>query len=87
LKRFYTMGHIVLGAKVRDQLTGFEGIATSRCEYITGCVQYGVLPQVKADGGYPDVIYIDDQRLQIIGDPLPQASRPTGGPMRDAPSR
>lgn len=78
---------IALGAKVRDRLTGFEGVATARCEYITGCVQYGVLPMVKADGGYPDAVYIDEQRLEVIGAPMPQASRPTGGPQRDAPSR
>jgi hypothetical protein len=76
---------IALGAKVRDSITGFTGRATSRVEYITGCVQYGVLPEVKADGSYPNAEYIDEQRLEVIGEPVAQASRPTGGPQRDAP--
>lgn len=81
------MPTIVLGAKVRDRLTGFTGRATSRIEYITGCVQYGVLPEIKSDGSYPNCEYIDDQRLEVIGEPIVQASRPTGGDMRDAPRR
>lgn len=78
---------IQLGEKVRDRLTGFEGRATSRVEYITGCVQYGVLPMAKGDGSYPDAVYIDEQRLEVIEPAIAQASRPTGGPMRDAPTR
>jgi len=81
------MSKIALGAKVQDQITGFTGRATSRIEYITGCVQYGVLPEVKEDGKYPNVEYIDEQRLEVIGEPIAQASRPTGGDMRDAPRR
>lgn len=78
---------IALGSKVRDSITGFTGRATSRVEYITGCVQYGVLPEVKADGSYPNAEYIDEQRLTVVGEPISQASRPTGGPQRDAPRR
>lgn len=78
---------IVLGSKVRDQITGFEGIATSRIEYITGCVQFGVLPPIKADGAYPNCEYIDEQRLDVLAPPVGTASRPAGGDMRDAPRR
>lgn len=81
------MPKIQLGAKVKDQITGFTGRATSRIEYITGCVQYGVLPEISADGKYPNVEYIDEQRLEVVGHPVAQASRPTGGEMRDAPRR
>lgn len=76
---------IALGSKVVDRITGFEGRATSRVEYITGCVQYGVLPQVKSDGSYPNAEYIDEQRLEVLEGPIAQASRPTGGLQRDAP--
>lgn len=79
------MEKFILGSKVRDTITGFEGRATSRIEYITGCVQYGVLPEVGADGKYPNPEYIDEQRLVLTGGPIEQASRPTGGDMRDAP--
>jgi len=76
---------IGLGSKVRDTITGFEGRTVSRIEYITGCVQYGVAPPVKADGTLPAHEYFDEQRLTVIDDPIAQASRPTGGPQRDAP--
>ncbi|CAN2532565.1 hypothetical+protein [Methylocapsa aurea] len=58
---------IGLGDKVRDVVTHFEGIAVSRIEYLTGCVQFGVSPQVGADGKIGDTQYFDDARLETIG--------------------
>lgn len=79
---------IPLGVRVRDALSGFTGMTTSRVEYITGCKQYGIQPPVGEDGKMPDVIYLDEQRLEVLDpQPVEQASRTTGGPMRDAPSR
>lgn len=34
---------IILGRKVRDKVTGFEGIVTGRATYLTGCDQYSRL--------------------------------------------
>lgn len=34
-----------LGLKAKDKITGFEGIITARCEYLTGCNQYCLTPQ------------------------------------------
>ena len=76
------LSQIILGSKVRDRVTAFEGTAISRITYINGCVQYGVLPKVKEDGKYPETQYIDWQRLQALEEP-PGAA--TGGPQRDAP--
>ena len=75
---------IKLGQKVRDAVTGFEGIATSKVEYINGCVQFGVQP-ASNDGKFPDSVYIDHQRLQVVGEPIAMPSSDTGGVMRDAP--
>lgn len=58
---------IGLGDKVRDVVTHFEGITVSRVEYLTGCVQFGVSPQVGADGKIGDTQYFDDARLEAIG--------------------
>lgn len=30
------------GKKVKDKITGFEGIVVAKCIYLTGCNQYGV---------------------------------------------
>lgn len=81
-----------LGQKVRDKITGFEGTAIARCEYLTGCVQFGVVP-ASADGKMPDCAYIDEMRLEVLQAPVglgevvelePRAA--AGGPQRDAPS-
>lgn len=79
--------HIELGTKVRDTVTGFEGTAVARCEYFNGCVQYGVLPKAKEAGAMPDAVYIDWQRLEVVGKPkVPRRTSLTGGPQRDAPT-
>lgn len=80
-----TFQKVELGDTVRDRVTGFEGTATSRVEYLTGCIQFGVLPKVGADSKYPDVIYIDEQRIEIVGKNPRISARPTGGPQTDAP--
>ena len=60
---------ILLGSKVKDKVTGFEGIAVSRIEYLSGCVQYGVRPRYDEEemkGKYPEVEYIDEGQLEDI---------------------
>lgn len=79
------MDTIKLGNKVRDTVTGFSGIVTSRIEYLNGCIQFGVGGKVRKDGGVPGTEYFDWQRLEMLGPGLaPKMSR-TGGPQRDAP--
>ena len=41
---------VELGSKVKDEITGFVGIATARCVYINGCVQFELTPLVLKDG-------------------------------------
>lgn len=76
---------IKLGNKVVDKITGFEGIATARIEYINGCVQYCVVPKVGADGKMPTCEYIDHQQLEVVDDGYVQTSSPTGGPQQYCP--
>lgn len=56
-----------IGKKVRCRISGFTGIATSRIEYLNGCVQYGVRPRVGKDKKQPDIEYFDWQQLEVIG--------------------
>ena len=78
---------IKLGNKVRDKVTGFEGIATARIEYINKCVQFCVKPKVKEDGKMPDGEYIDVDELEIVDTGIVIEAKPTGGPQRDCPRR
>lgn len=78
---------ITLGNKVRDRVTGFEGIATSRLEYLNGCVQYGVTPKVEeGKSTRPNAEWIDHGQLEVIGEGVTVAQHETGGPVLDAPT-
>lgn len=82
---------INLGDRCRDQVTGFEGIATGRFEYINGCVRY-MLEAAGKEGGIEELVF-DDQRLSVVKadaiigghDGVPEIER-TGG-SRNAPPR
>lgn len=76
---------ITLGQKVKDIVSGFVGIATSRVEYLNGCVQYGVRAKIDKDGKCPDVQYIDQEQLEVVGKGLTAKPKPTGGDMSDRP--
>jgi hypothetical protein len=56
--------NINLGDEVTDKITGFRGVAISRVEYLTGCVQFGLAAKVKADGTIPETVYLDESRLE-----------------------
>ncbi len=90
------MNEIKLGDKVRDKVSGYEGIATSRTEFLNGCFQIevtaklkkGILPKVEEIQG----IGIDQQQLERIGNGIntPKkrvVKKSTGGPPRMVPRR
>ena len=64
----------LLGKKAKDKITGFEGIITSRHEYLTGCAQYGIQPQIDKDGKVPDKAYFDEGRIEITGEGVSASS-------------
>lgn len=55
-----------LGATYKDKITGFTGVATAYCQYISGCNQALIQPEAK-DGDYKDSHWFDVQRLERIG--------------------
>ena len=57
---------VELGDKVKDKLTGFIGTTFARCEYLTGCTQFGVMPAVGKDGALPTSYYFDVDRLVVV---------------------
>lgn len=56
-----------LGQKVTDRITGMAGIATGKCEYISGCMQILVVPKYKEDGSKVESEWFDVQRLELSG--------------------
>lgn len=78
---------IELGQKARDKVTGLEGILIGRCQYLTGCDQYGLVPPAK-DGKIEGVQWFDEGRVEVIGVGVTAAevtAPRNGGPSRDAP--
>ena len=56
----------VLGHKVKDKVTGFEGVVTSVAFDLFGCIQVVVTPEATSDGGKGESSWYDIQRLIII---------------------
>jgi len=76
---------IELGNKVKDIVTGFTGIASSKIEYLNGCIQFGVKPPIKDDGTMSEIIYIDVQQLEYVSKGVVVDKIETGGDHPDAP--
>lgn len=74
------MTNIKLGDKLKDRVTGYEGIAVVRVEHLNGCLQYGVSGKVGDDGKVPEILYIDHTQLEVLTQAAVKVeSRDTGG--------
>jgi hypothetical protein len=60
-----TEANAILGATVKDRVTGFKGVATAYCIYLTGCNRVSVTPPVDTDGKTREGEWFDVQRLDI----------------------
>jgi hypothetical protein len=59
-----------LGKIGKDKITGFTGVLTSRCEFLTGCNRYCIQPRELKDGKPIDGIYFDESQIEVVGDGL-----------------
>ncbi len=74
---------IKLGQKVRDTLTGNEGTAIGRTEWLYGCVRIVIQPEGGKDGVPFETFNVDEPQLEVIKEkPAPKAE-PTHGPRND----
>ena len=76
---------LLLGNKVKDLITGFEGIATGKCIYLNGCVQYLVQPTKLKDGQEVKPKWIDIQQLEFVSKGVAIRQYNTGGGERSHP--
>lgn len=86
------MATIQLGDKVKDMVTGFEGICVARTQWLNGCVRVMVQSdKLDKDGKPQDAQAFDEPQMVItkagkvvtdLGQPEPVVTRPgrTGGP-------
>jgi len=76
-----------LGIKAKDKITGFEGVVTGVCKYISGCNQALLTPPVK-DGAYVEPHWFDVQRVEALeGVPVVLDNSETPGFDKAAPKR
>jgi hypothetical protein len=83
---------IKLGSLVKDNITGFEGVATSRVEYLNGCVHVQIQPKTVGKDGKPtESQYFDEQRVELVKENVFKASKSSsatsGGPASVMPPR
>lgn len=60
---------IRLGSKVKDSISGYEGIASGRAIYLNGCATICIEgPLAKDEKGVvrQDTLWVDEQRVQTI---------------------
>lgn len=55
----------LLGLKGRDKITGYEGVITSACFDLYGCVQVALNPPMAKDGTVPDGRWFDVSRVDV----------------------
>lgn len=61
---------VVLGQFYRDKITGTEGYAMSKTEFLHGCNRINLEPPgTKGDGELKDTVYFDEKRLEPVSKP------------------
>ena len=80
---------IKLGDRVRDTISGYEGIVTARSAYLNGCVSFCVAAEkLNKDGAVPDAVWFDEQRIVLCkaaADSPQPAVATAGGPQPRPP--
>ncbi len=57
---------ILLGQRVRDKVTGLEGVVIARVEHLTGCDTVAIHPGLDKDGKVMDPHWCDFTRCEVI---------------------
>lgn len=75
-----------LGDRVQEMITKSKGVITGRCQYLTGCNQYSVVPEgLDKDGKPGESRWWDEDRLTIVGKNVGHVVRNSGGPSSHEP--
>jgi hypothetical protein len=88
---------IELGDRVKDIVTGYEGIAIGKTEWLTGCDTIGICPtELDKDGKTKNTVWFDVTRIEILekdavqlefdkDTPEEPATKPDNGGPQDTP--
>lgn len=80
---------IKLGDKVKDKISGFNGIATATSEYLNGCTRIMIEPtKLGDDGKVLESQWFDDVQVEVVKkDAFTKGKKKVGGPPRSDPKR
>lgn len=67
---------IRVGSRVRERITGNEGLAVGRTEWIAGAPSVGVRPDATPDDPRPRVFWAEEARLEVLSHPQPEFDGP-----------
>ena len=69
----------IVGKRVKDSLSGLEGVVTGYTEWLTGCNTVGINPCALHEGKPIETQWFDENRIIVIGDgpALPKNATPT----------
>jgi hypothetical protein len=77
---------IELGDKVKDKVSGFNGVVVSKTKYLNGCCRVGVKPQSLEKGSTIDEEWFDVGQLEIVDKKaVSVVPKDTGGPAVNPP--
>jgi len=80
---------VTLGDRVRDAISGYEGIATGHAAYLYGCSQILICPEHPTkEGGVRESLWFDEQRVALVKRSQAPQLAPhveAGGPQEHAP--
>lgn len=82
------VAHFKLGQRVKDKITGFKGIATSRTEHLNRCWSYDVQTEglKKDDGATGAFETFQSNRLELVDEGLlPKVEKRRTGPKAHTP--
>ncbi|KKK67279.1 hypothetical protein LCGC14_2955660 [marine sediment metagenome] len=74
---------VKLGQRVRDTISGNEGTAVARTEWLYGCVRVVVQPEGSKDGCPYDVFNVDEPQLEVVDEKAAPEAEPNHGPRND----
>lgn len=54
------------GDTVKEKITGFTGVITGTCFYITGCNQYLITGKPKDEYSQAEALWYDEGRIELV---------------------
>lgn len=71
---------IKLGARYKDKVSGFIGVAIGATTWLNGCQTIGLRPPIDKDGKLQEAIWIDAPQIEYVEDVVAPGPQTTGGP-------